>query len=122
MTLKSSHELKQLKSRLTKLEVELKEAKEVLADNTRFYQDLRQTKETLQERIKELESGSKNLVVSEHALLRYFERVLGFDLEVIKNDILTDTVKARWSSLGNGKYPIQDGRAVIKDSVVVTIE
>lgn len=123
MTLKTSHELKQLKTRLTKLQVELKEAKEVMADSTRSYQKLQDTEKGLKERIKDLEKGAKELVVSEHAMLRYFERVMGVDLEEVKSIILSETLQSQWKILGNGKYPLKDtGKAVIKDSVVVTIE
>lgn len=123
MTLKSSHELKQLKTRLTKLQVELKEAKEVMAESTRSYQKIQHTEKDLQTRITILEKGAKELVVSEHAMLRYFERVMGVDLEEVKSIILSETLQSQWKTLGNGKYPLQGtGKAVIKDSVVVTIE
>jgi len=66
---------------------------------------------------------NKRLGISEHALLRYFERVKGFDLKEIKCEILSDPVVALVDKLGpSGSFPNSNGyRVVIKNNVVVTI-
>ena len=65
--------------------------------------------------------GNK-IFVSEHAMLRYIERVLGIDLKEIERRILTDEVKEQYKIVGNGRFPINDEfRALIRDNVVVTI-
>lgn len=64
----------------------------------------------------------KDIVVSEHAQLRYCERVLGCDLEAVKADILSAKMLKCAETLGNGTFPVRDGiRAVVKDRVVVSI-
>ncbi len=66
--------------------------------------------------------GRYELKVSEHALLRYAERVMGFDT----NDVLRlvrDRVEPTAYLLGDGKFPIVPGfLAVVKNRTVVTIE
>lgn len=72
---------------------------------------------------KEIDEMTREPIVTEHALLRYCERVLNIDMEAIKATILSETTLKQSQTLGNGKYPVVDGhRAVIKDSCVVTIE
>ena len=72
-------------------------------------------------RNKKIKEGNK-IIVSEHAMLRYIERVLGIDLKEIERRILTDEVKEQYKIVGNGRFPINDEfRALIRDNVVVTI-
>lgn len=90
-------------------------------------------KQSLDERIavarknlKSLESeifglSSKELVVSEHALLRYCERVMGIDFDKIAAEILERT-KTIYDILGDGEYPINNSGGCVKivKGVVVT--
>lgn len=64
-----------------------------------------------------------NPVISEHAYLRYFERVLGYDLEEISKIILSEKVINLKDKLGNsGEYPNENGfKVVFKDNRVTTI-
>jgi len=77
---------------------------------------------TLTEKLNSFEK--KDTIISEHAYLRYFERVLGYDLEKIGKEILSEDILKMMETLGSsGKYPNQKGyRLVIKNNVVVTIE
>ena len=66
------------------------------------------------------------LVVSDHALIRYMERIMGIDMQMIKDAILTDTVKRMHLKLGDGKYPVavennDNCIIVIRSGVVVTL-
>lgn len=81
-------------------------------------------------RVKELEKEFKKLgqnnelIVSEHAILRYLERVKELDLEEVTNSILNEKAMELYEKLGNssGKYPADGFNLVIKDNVVITIE
>ena len=55
-------------------------------------------------------------------MLRYFERVLGYDLNEIRGMILSDQTKAFIDQFGSGKIPGQGFRIVVKDRTIVTIE
>lgn len=60
--------------------------------------------------------------VTDHAVLRYLERVHGVDVESVRRAILTPENKALIKRLKNGKFPLGHGLiAVVKDEVVVTI-
>lgn len=121
MAIKEKEELKKLQSLLTKQksEVEMIEREKELVEER-----LDIATKRLNEMKKELNELKKNkkMIVSEHAILRYLERILGLDLKVIENEILTDDVVKQYKVLGNGKYPMGNGyKAVIKDNVVLTI-
>ena len=75
------------------------------------------------DRINQLKDNSIKPIVSEHALLRYFERVHKFDMNKIKEEIINDDVMKLINVLGkNGEYPSNDFTIVLKDNTVVTIK
>lgn len=76
----------------------------------------------LEKKISYLEKP-KELVVSEHAILRYFERVLGFNIEEIRTKLLDQQVRDCVEALGgNGTFPTKDNiKLIIRDKVVTTI-
>lgn len=62
--------------------------------------------------------------VSDHAIIRYFERVLDLDLTDIREELSSDRINVMYSKLGDGKYPIEQGagmRAVIVNNTVVSV-
>lgn len=72
--------------------------------------------------LKKLNKKEDNLIISEHAILRYLERVKKVDLELLCDEILTKEVIEAYKQLGNGKYPIsKQYKVVIKDNVILTV-
>ena len=72
--------------------------------------------------------GSKGVGITEHALLRYFERVLGFNIEDIKKKITPETTIQQVKELGDGEYPIKDLYSIdnpfsiiVKNNNVITV-
>jgi chromosome segregation ATPase len=61
------------------------------------------------------------ITVSEHAVLRYLERVQGIDISSIKETILNDQIKEQIQTLGNGVYPNNGFRVRVKNNVIVTV-
>lgn len=60
--------------------------------------------------------------VSEHALVRYFERIEGFDLQEISNFILSPNNLSLIEQLGDGTYPLNEThKFVVKSNTVTTI-
>lgn len=49
-----------------------------------------------------------NLTVTDHAIVRYFERVLNIDVEAIRKKIATPHVDRMVKVLGDGKFPAED--------------
>lgn len=67
--------------------------------------------------------GTAGFKVSEHAILRYLERVEGVDIHEIEKKILTDELIDLTEKLGgSGIYPIGEVQAVLKNNTVVTIK
>jgi septation ring formation regulator EzrA len=121
MGVKDRQRLKYLQTSLTELETTLPTLKEKAQVANQNYSRAQNDLAQLKHRIKTLQN--KEVIVSEHALLRYIERVMGVDLEEIKNQVLGPETLALIGKLGNGKYPIGNGvRAVVKNNTVVTIQ
>lgn len=121
MALKQKEELKKLQSLMVKQksEIDLIKRERQLVDERLAVaeRNLRKTEDEL----KKMKTGNK-IIVSEHAVLRYLQRIMELDLKAVENEILTDETLKQYRTLGNGKYPISNGcKAVIKDNVVITV-
>lgn len=61
------------------------------------------------------------LEVTDHAVVRYIQRVKKVDVNSIKREILKGIVVPH-KTLGNGDYPIENKRAIVRNGKVVTIK
>lgn len=122
MGIKQTQELKHLETRLAKATADWEAAKVDVRQAQRREAELARAKTDLQRKIEAVKEASAEPIVSEHALLRYFERVMGFDLEEIKRQMLTDQAKAMICQFGSGKIPGGGCRLVVQNRVVVTVE
>ena len=115
-----SQKLKQLETRKAKLEVQTEElGKETKDTQVRWAKSIGQLNNVRKE-IKAM--TTRDIVVTEHAILRYAERAMGLDVEEVKGLILTESLIKKVKTLGNGRYPIGNKRkAVVKDLTVVSI-
>lgn len=121
--IKEKQTLKGLKSQLAKLEGEYSALKTEVGNRQREMSAKHVAIQVIKKEIKALEKPTDEIRVSEHALLRYFERVKGYDLEAIKAEIIGDEIRTMVETLGgSGQYPNPAGFAVVmKDFTVVTI-
>lgn len=104
---KDSHTLKNLMVILEshKQQLGVLESKKIKIES-----DIERKKELIIKTEKNIEKlKKKGPIVTEHALLRFFERVLGYDLEEVKKLILTPEVKELVVEYGSGCYPTQVG-------------
>lgn len=122
--LSKDRELKGLQSQLAKHEAE---AKVLRSQQSSVAKELH-TKDNLikgiKSKISELnKKTSSEIKVTEHAMLRYFERVLGFNLNEISSKILDSTVLKCIETLGNGEFPNETSefKVVVKNNTVTTI-
>lgn len=95
-----------------------KEALEIRKSGKNIKQALKLDKEAdrLAAKYSKLVNG---LTISDHALLRYIERIMGVDVQTIKGNIINKVAKYNF---GNGRYPIGDNKYVIlKDKTIVTV-
>lgn len=61
-------------------------------------------------------------IVTDHAMLRYFERVLGIDVEALRATMLTPSQLESVKRMGAGELPIGGGHyARVRSGRVVTI-
>lgn len=119
----NAQDLKRLETRLKNAEESLKTAKA----SVEAYQAVAKAaeKEINETRaaIKELKAKKPGIIVTEHAMLRFIERILGISLDEIKERILPPDVVALIDKMGDGKFPHPEGgRLVVKNGTVVTVE
>tara|TARA_B100001778_G_scaffold330827_1_gene333987 strand:- start:14302 stop:14724 length:423 start_codon:yes stop_codon:yes gene_type:complete len=126
-------ETRQLRSKIGQIEADkreiarqLKAAKEkvssIQSELTAKDREIAQATKRLTEIEKTISGKTESqVVVSEHAMLRYIERVLGIDLEELQQKILPPGNADAISSLGDGTYPIGEHRIKVKSGTIVTV-
>lgn len=117
--MKEVRQYKQLQSHLNNMLADADTLKIELANKQREYSQKLQAIEKLKTEMSKL-NNNKNLKVSEHAIVRYFERVKGFDIDQVEKEILSEQVVELADKFGgNGTYP-NDGFSVIMKNYTVT--
>lgn len=117
-----AQELKGLQVQLQKEVANCKNLKAELGVAQRKHQLSSAACKSLEARIVTLQTEAPAPIVSEHALLRYLERVKGVDLDALREEILSGGTAASISFAKNGRIKKADMSLIIKDNVVVTIE
>ena len=116
----SGHDLKALQVRRIKLEAELKQVRQEISRTSRRENEIKQTIDTIEKQIKHLTTVRPT--VSEHALIRYVERVLDVDMEDLSTRILSPETLATIKAIGSGRIPYGDHyELIVKNNVVVSI-
>lgn len=115
-------ELKGLRSNLERVEQELKNAQQRLVDVKSEVGQLNEKLKGIRETIKRKESELQSDVsITEHALLRYLERVKHIDLEETKREILADS-EDRIKTFPNCKIKRDGYRLIVKNRKILTVE
>lgn len=113
--------IKHIKTRLAEASLVLISTKNKLNEANAAHSKAKYLVRNLQEKLREAKKGK--ILVTEHAMLRYLERVLEIDMEAVKNNILPENIKSQIEVLGNGKYPVRGKfKVVVKDRMIVTVE
>ena len=103
--MKEVRQYKQLQSQLNNQLADAIALKIEVASKQREYNQKLQAIEKLKNEMAKL-NNSENIKVSEHAIVRYFERVKGFNIEQIEKEILSEQVLSLVEKLScNGSYP-----------------
>jgi|TARA_Y100000310_G_scaffold342760_1_gene447304 hypothetical protein len=114
-------DIRGLKSLLRKLEGDAETLKVSYINKQKEYGAKNDAVNDLKLKISRLESDN-NIRVSEHAMLRYLERVKRIDISEVEKEILTDSVIDMVDKLGgNGTYPNNTFKVVMKNHTVITI-
>lgn len=122
--MKDARLLKQFQSQLSAIENDIIALKSELSIKNR---EMTQ-KETIRKELKrKIENFGRfdDIIVSEHAILRYLERIGGLNIDEIQAKILSKSVMELINSLdaNDGQYPVkEEGFSIkLKNKVVVTI-
>lgn len=74
----------------------------------------------VESKIEDIKNAQLEIVVSDHAIIRYLERVENLDIEAIKKKIATDKVSELINKLGNGVFPVNDVFKITVNKKVIT--
>lgn len=119
--MKDARKQKQLQSQLSILQADCDALKIEIAHKQRELNLKNQQAQKLKDEIKKLDSPEV-LKVSEHAIIRYLERVKGIDVSVIEGEILSESLSKMVETLGgNGTYPVNGFQVVLKNYTVATV-
>jgi hypothetical protein len=116
-----SSTLKHLQVEIDRTQDEYNRAKEKALVANQDCEQLRKRLEVLRKQLKA--STDTAPIVSEHALLRYVERVLGIDLDTLRHAIMPPKTRQMVDKFRSGEFPTEEEgiRAVAKNGVIVTI-
>lgn len=122
MSIKNRTEMKKLNSMKLQYEGELEALKNQKSILEREICNKGKSICEINQKINSLKSKNE-IIVSEHAMLRYIERVLGINLEELREKILPEIVEIQCKEFGNGKYTVnnQEFTVVLQDNVVVSV-
>ena len=57
--------------------------------------------------------------ISDHAIVRYMERVYGLNIDDLKAEMITPQIMVSIGALGDGRYPVGNGNAAQCHAIVV---
>lgn len=113
--------LKGLRVRQGALQQEVNDLNIVLRQLSTQIQDKTFTLSQVKKEIEDL--TTRQPVVSEHAMLRYVERVLKIDLKKIEEEILSEENKKIINQISSCKVPFKGNyQLIVRNRTVITIE
>lgn len=116
-------ELKSLTNQIAKIEADIEIMTSEISNKQKELSKIKNKLSNLKKRHDELIDNSltHEPIVSEHAILRYLERVNGVNIRVIIDEIMDDTTKSTIKFMKNGKIKRDNYTIVVKNNVVVSI-
>jgi hypothetical protein len=122
----SAHaELKSLKTRQSELEAERKRLTQQVSESQRQLSAVIRSLKAVNKDIDKLVEANKGVVITEHAILRFIERVLGTDIESIKAMMMPEKTEEQIQLLRSGTFPVitrdQTWKLKAKKGSVVTV-
>lgn len=98
------------------------EAKQVVVSAQKREAGNRKRAAMLALEIQQMQAVSTEPIVSEHALLRWLERVQGIDMEALRKHILSGTTASSINFAINGEVMKEGHALVFRDRIVVTVK
>lgn len=119
MRIKDSLSLKSLQGQRETLMAQLKDASRECAEASARERQLRERLKRIEQKLKALEADAEPKV-SEHALLRYLERVKGIELDTIVQEILSPSHLSIIRAAPNCTINVKGIKFIVKNGTVVT--
>lgn len=112
-----------LRQRKRKIENDIEKEKKIQAESSRRINESIAALRLIEEDIKNMakDEDKLGLRISDHAIVRYLERIEKVDIEKIKLKICPIPTRILFSKLGAGTYPVDGFKIKIKDNTVVTV-
>jgi uncharacterized coiled-coil DUF342 family protein len=85
---------------------------------------LNKEKDSLIKIINDLKKADTELIhITDHAIIRFLERIEGIDIEKIKKQIVDEAIIQQYKTLGYGKYLNKSGKCmtVVKHDTALTV-
>lgn len=121
MALQDATELKGLETKLKVLEKERETHKQLANETQHKLTKINSNIKTVNDEIWKLKNKKTDIIVTEHAMVRYIQNIMGIDMDELAKKILPDEVKARALAMGDGKYTHDEVTLVVKDGAIVTV-
>lgn len=113
-------QIKNLRNKLNELN---NKRDEIIQEQNRIHKKLKNINEEIKKYEKKLKRAEnpRKPSVTDHAVIRYLGRVKGIDMDKLREEICS-TDKKTLKNLGDGEYPMDDYKIVVKDGTVITIK
>lgn len=117
--MKNAHELKALQVRSNQLILTIDS---LTQEKQKMDKEIAHKKNELKQLVEKINNFTKSSpIVTEHAMLRYIERVMGVDLEKITNDILTEQNIKTIEFAGSCRIKSNSVEFIVKDRKVISV-
>lgn len=118
----NSSRIKAIQVQITKIEEDIKRYNNEISDIQMNITTKAQQIKNYKEELSKLQTTSKDIIIiSEHAIVRYVERVLKIDMAKLHKEIISDEFKKSVAKLGNGTYTHNNHFIKVVDNVIVTV-
>lgn len=117
----NSSRIKAIQVQIAKIEEDIKRYNNEISDIQMNITTKQQQIKNYKAELTKLQTASSDIIISEHAIVRYVERVLKIDMEKLHKEIISDEFKKRIITLGNGTYPHNNHFIKVVDNVIVTV-
>lgn len=121
MSLQQSNALKGLETKLQTLEQERETQIKIVEEAQAKLSKLKSEYNSINNEIWKIKNAKTDIVVTEHAILRYIQHEMNIDLDEVSKLILPEPMKNNALALGDGKYNHEGLTRVVKDGAVVTV-
>ena len=113
--------IKDLKNRKKKTLAALSAKKDLLEDTKNNINRLKKSVKNIENEIMCINNNAQEIMISEHAMLRYIERVMMIDMKALEEKILSKEERHKYKELGNMSIKKDGYELTVVNGTVVTV-